>query len=370
MRLVIFGLTVSSSWGNGHATLWRGLIRALGDRGVETVYFERDVPWYAAHRDLKSLPGGRLVLYRDWGEVYEHAKRECTRAAATIVTSYCPDARAASALIHESGRGLRIFYDLDTPVTLQRLQAGENVEYLPPHGLSDFDLVLSYTGGSALEQLQTQLGARAVAPLYGSADPQAHRAVPPHSDYVCDLSYLGTWAADRHAAVQRFFLTPADSLPTQRFLLGGSQYPPDFPWRTNVWWRPHVPPPEHSRFYCSSRLTLNVTRSAMASCGYCPSGRLFEAALCGTPVVSDTWVGLDHFFTPGEEILLARRPEDVVDALRMSPERLARIGREARQRVLGEHTSAHRASELLDVLGLGAHPHRRPLPGNASLGVT
>lgn len=370
MRLVIFGLTVSSSWGNGHATLWRGLIRALGNRGMETVFFERDVPWYAAHRDLRSLPGGRLVLYRDWDDVRDHARRECARAEAMLVTSYCPDARAASALIHGQGRGLRIFYDLDTPVTLQRLQANEDVEYLPPQGLSDFDLVLSYTGGSALEQLQTLLGAKAVAPLYGSADPQAHRAVPPHPDYACDLSYLGTFAADRQAAVQRFFLDPASALPDLRFLLGGSQYPSHFPWRANVWWRPHVPPPEHPRFYSSSRLTLNVTRSAMASCGYCPSGRLFEAALCGTPVVSDTWVGLDHFFTPGEEILLARRPEDVVDALQMPPERLARIGREARLRVLDEHTADHRASELLDVLGLNTSTRPRPVSGNASLGLT
>src|SRR5690242_2714714 len=168
MKLVIFGLTISSSWGNGHATLWRGLLRALCRRGDRVVFYERDVPYYAAHRDLAELPaGGMLCLYDDWQEASTRARGDLADADVAIVTSYCPDAVDATALVLSSKAALRVFYDLDTPVTLARLAAGERVEYLPPRGLGEFDLVLSFTGGQALDALKTQLGARRAEPLYG-----------------------------------------------------------------------------------------------------------------------------------------------------------------------------------------------------------
>ncbi len=345
MKIVIFGLTLSSSWGNGHATLWRGLCRALIARGHRVVFFERDVPYYAAHRDLHALPGGALELYSDWENAVPKARRELSDADVAITTSYCPDAIDAARLMRDSD-ALRVFYDLDTPVTFARLDAGEAVGYLDDAGLVDFDLVLSYTGGGALDALQSRLGARRVAPLYGSVDPAEHRPVPPVASYRADLSYLGTYAADRQSALEELFLEPARQRPSQRFVIGGAQYPADFPWSSNLFFVQHLPPAEHPAFFCSSRLTLNVTRRAMAEMGYCPSGRLFEAAACGVPILSDTWDGLDEFFTPGEEILLARNTAEALAALALSDSELRQIGQAARERALAEHTATHRAQEL------------------------
>jgi len=354
MKLVIFGLTVSSSWGNGHATLWRALCRALAQRGHCVVFFERDVPYYASHRDLTVLPGCWFHLYGDWTEVLPLARAQLADADVGIVTSYCPDALAATDLVLESSAGVRTFYDLDTPVTLDKLAAGETVPYVGARGLSDFDLVLSYTGGQALRELVERLGARRVAPLYGSVDPQMHYPVPPRPEYSADLSYLGTYAADRQRAVESLLIEPARRLPHRRFLIGGAQYPQEFPWTDNIHFLRHVPPPQHPAFYCSSRLTLSVTRRAMANMGYCPSGRLFEAAACGAPLLSDWWDGLDEFFDPWSEIFIARSTDEAVGALEVSDEQLARMARAARERTLEEHTADQRARDLEEVLqGVG-----------------
>lgn len=350
MKLVIFGLTLSSSWGNGHATLWRGLCRALARLGHRIVFFERDVPYYAAQRDLYELPGTDLILYPTWEEVLPRARRELADADAGMVTSYCPDGVAATDLLLDADGPLRAFYDLDTPVTLAKLEAGEPVAYLGPRGLSGFDRVLSYTGGAALDELRDRLGARHVAPLYGSVDPEVHCPAGPLPQYQADLSYLGTYAADRQAALERLFLKPARCLPDRRFVLAGAQYPQDFPWEPNVWFVRHLPPGDHPAFFASSPLTLNVTRADMARMGYCPSGRLFEAAACGTAVLTDTWEGLDEFFEPGREILLAETTEDTVEAVRLPGEEFARIGRAARERTLAEHTADIRARQMLEIL--------------------
>lgn len=355
MKIVIFGLTVSSSWANGHATLWRALIRALGRRGHTVVFFEKDVPYYAGHhRDLHALPEGELVLYHDWEQVMPTALRHLDESDVAVVTSYCPDGDAAADLALSSRAWAKVFYDLDTPVTLDRLRAGERPSYLPERGLADFDLVLSYTGGRALEELRTSLGARRVAPLYGHADPVVHRPRPPDPAYGAGLSYLGTYAADRQAAVEAFLVEPARRLPGQRFVIGGAQYPPDFPWTPNIYFVRHMPPAQHPAFFCSSRLTLNVTRRAMAEFGHCPSGRLFEAAACGAPILSDWWEGLDTFFEPGREILLARTTEDAVAALALSDRELRGVAEAGRERTLREHTSDRRAAEFEEALELAA----------------
>lgn len=353
MKLVIFGLTVSSSWGNGHATLWRGLIHALARRGARIVFFERDTPYYARHRDLSALEGADLVLYADWAQIAARAMTEARSADAVLVTSYCPDGRAASALACGCGRRA-VFYDMDTPVTLARLAAGDSVDYLPEAGLGGFDLVLSYTGGAALARLERDLGARKALPLYGHVDPDAHRPAPRHPRYACDLSYLGTYAADRQPAVTALFAEPARLRPGLRFLLGGSGYDDKFPWSDNIFFLDHVAPPEHATFFASSRLTLNVTRRDMAQMGYCPSGRLFEAAACGAPILSDLWEGLDLFFEPGREILTAATTEEALGALDLGDAELAAIARAGRERTLAAHTSDHRAGELLDYLAMAA----------------
>ncbi|WP_433929071.1 glycosyltransferase [Sorangium cellulosum] len=350
MRLVIFGLTISSSWGNGHATLWRGVISALGRAGHRVTFFERDVPYYAAHRDLFSLShGNELRLYASFEDVLPDARRAVAEADAAMVTSYCPDGGPATELVLES-RALKVFYDLDTPVTLDRIDAGQSVGYIGPRGLVDFDCVLSYTGGEALAQLQAKLGARRVFPLYGSADPEVHRPVAPREEFRGDLSYLGTYAADRQEALSTLFLEAARRLPDRRFVIGGSLYPENFPWAPNIYYMRHVAPPDHPAFYCSSPLTLNVTRGAMAAMGYCPSGRLFEAAACGTPILSDSWEGLDRFFTPGKEILVATTTDEAVAALSLPAGEVAAIARAARERVLAEHSAARRAEELVAIL--------------------
>ena len=353
MKLVIFGLTISSSWGNGHATLWRGLCRALAKSGHRVVFFERDVPYYAIHRDLRELPGTDLRLYPSWEEAFAAARREVADADAAMVTSYCPDGVAASELVLGTDGPVSVFYDLDTPVTLERLDAGEKVPYLPAEGLGGFDLVLSYTGGRALDELRERLGARRVAPLYGSVDPETHRPAAPVPDFQADFSYLGTYAADRQEALQRLFLEPARRLPEKRFVIGGAQYPVDFPWGTNVWFVRHLPPADHPAFYASSPLTLNVTRAAMAGMGYCPSGRLFEAAACGTAALSDRWEGLDRFFEPGREIFTAGGTEEVFEILSLPREEIDKVARAARERTLAEHTAERRAAEMVEMLRVG-----------------
>jgi spore maturation protein CgeB len=359
MKLVIFGLSVTSSWGNGHAVLWRALIRSLGAQGHCIVFFERDVPYYAENRDLDELPGGWLVLYRDWSEIAVEAKRQLAEADTAIVTSYCPDALVAADLVFDS-RALRVFYDLDSPVTLARLSSGEPVAYLGANGLASFDLVLSYAGGGALTALRERLGARRIVPLYGCVDPERYQPAPPPAASRAALSYLGTYAEDRQSELSRLFLEPARQRPNRRFIIGGAQYPENFPWLPNIFFERHVTPSAHPRFYAAARSTLNITRAAMAACGWCPSGRLFEAAACATPILSDWWDGLDEFFSPGSEIVIVRATEDVLAALELSDRELAEIGAAARERALAEHSSDRRALELTRLLA--AIDGRAPVP--------
>ena len=350
MKAVIFGLTISSAWGNGHATLWRGLCRALHALGHDVVFFERDVPYYAEHRDMRGADWCRLVLYREWKDATANAARELAEADVGIVTSYCPDGPAASRLVFESAVPRKVFYDLDSPVTLEQLSRGAAVPYLPAEGLGGFDLVLSYAGGAAIEELKQRLGARAVAPLYGSVDPEVHRPVRPSAQFRSDLSYLGTYAVDRQQLLEKLFIEPARRRPRHQFALAGSQYPAEFPWTPNILYFWHMPPHDHASLFCSSGLTLNITRAAMAAVGYCPSGRLFEAAACGTAIVSDWWEGLDAFFDPWREVIIARTTDDVLEAIDLSAAERARIGRAARERTLDCHTSAIRARELERLL--------------------
>jgi spore maturation protein CgeB len=234
------------------------------------------------------------------------------------------------------------------------------VGYIGQRGLIDFDLVLSFTGGVALDRLQAQLGARRVAALYGHADPEVHRPTAPLRQYCADLSYLGTYAGDRQAALRSLFITPASKRPERRFVIGGAQYPRDFPWHPNIFFVRHLPPDEHPAFYSSSRMTLNVTRSAMAQMGWCPSGRLFEATACGVAVISDDWNGLSSFYAEGREILVARSTDDIVAALNATDAEIFRLGKAARERTLSEHTSDHRASEMLHAIEEARTPLQTP----------
>jgi spore maturation protein CgeB len=347
MHIVIFGLTISSSWGNGHATLWRALLKALAKRGHSATFYERDVSYYADTRDNWTPPSGvSLRLYASFDEIRAEATRELNSADLGMFTSYCPDGPEAAGLILGSSANIKCFYDLDTPVTLTSLRSGEPVPYLPPGGLRDFDIVLSYTGGRALQELQAHLGARTVAPLYGSVDPEAHFPVPPLDEFRGVLSHLGTFAADRQQALETLFLEPARRMPSETFQLAGAQYPDFIASLPNIAFVPHLAPYLHPALFCSSRATLNITRGVMAQYGYCPSGRLFEAAACGVPILSDGWDGLDMFFSPGEEILRVDSSEEVIEALSLPQNDLRRIAKAARERTLANHTADRRVMEL------------------------
>lgn len=357
MKIVVFGLSISSAWGNGHATLLRGLFRALHRQGHEIHFFERDVPYYAQHRDGWTFPYVHLHFYSEWREIAESARRQVSDAGLGVVTSYCPDAAAAADLILDADLWRTVFYDMDTPVTFARLDAGENVPYIPSRGLADFDLVLSYTGGRALERLQNDLGARVAAPLYGWVDPDEYYRVDPAEEFRCDLSYLGTYSADRQPAVEELLLRPAGALESKTFIIAGAMYPERSHWPKNVRHLEHVSPPQHRAFYSSGGLTLNITRGPMARMGFCPSGRLFEATACGAAVLSDWWEGLETFFELGEEIIVVRDGSDVGTALQKPDCDLDRIAQRGRARTLDCHTAAMRARELLQLLERAAVDH-------------
>ena len=290
MQFVVFGLTITSSWGNGHATLWRALCRALVRRGHNVVFFERDVPYYAAARDLHGMPGVEPVLYADWADIRQRAAQAVAAADVAMVTSYCPDGVAASDLVLGAAAPARVFYDLDTPVTLDRLAAGDRPGYLPPQGLGGFDLVLSYTGGEALARLRPRLArgawCRSMAAWtrtrIGRSRPW--RSTGPTSPISGPMRRTGNGRWNGSSWRRRGGCPNAASSSAARFTrrisLGG-----------NIFFLRHMPPPQHPAFFSSSRLTLNITRQAMAAMGWCPSGRLFEAAACGAPILTDWWEG-------------------------------------------------------------------------------
>jgi spore maturation protein CgeB len=349
LKIVVFGLTISSSWGNGHATPYRALLRALHRAGHEVVFYERDVPYYARRRDFAAADFCRLILYSAWEDIRSQALHVAREADAVIHASYCMEGARLIDELSGIGTALRVFYDLDTPITLEKL-ANSACEYLRAGQIPDFDLYLSWCGGGLLSELEHRWHARRARPLYGCVDPETHARIEVPEPYRCRMSYMGTYAADRQQKFEELFLEPVRQRAGDRFVLAGSLYPEDTAWPANLWWYPHVSPHDHPALYSGSRLALNLTRDAMAKGGFCPSGRLFEAAACGTPIVSDWFAGLDEFFTPHQEILIARNSGDVLNALDISDEELSRIAARARERTLAEHTGDHRARQLIAYL--------------------
>ncbi|HTK95646.1 MAG TPA: glycosyltransferase [Terriglobales bacterium] len=351
MKITFIGLTISSSWGNGHATPYRALLRALERRGCELVFYERDVHYYHQRRDFTRSDYCRLELYPSWSEVRTQALADARSSDAVVLGSFVSEGDRIADDLLALAEPLRVFYDLDTPVTLGRLANGR-AEYIRGEQLRHFDLVLSFTGGGVLDVLEREYGARMARPLYGCVDPDVYQRTAPRAHFRSDLSYMGTYAPDRQEKLDVLFLEPARRLSHKLFLLAGALYPWEWGphWPHNVYRMEHVAPAEHPAFYSSSRLTLNITRASMATYGYCPSGRFFEAAACGTPIVSDTWQGIEQFFRDGEEVFLARTAEDVLAIFRRSDEELARVAARARERTLDEHTGDHRAAEFLGYL--------------------
>lgn len=346
MKITILGLSVTSSWGNGHATTYRALARALHARGHSVVFFERDQEWYASNRDMPGPPFCRVHIYDNWKQVQPELRRELADSDVVVVGSYFPDATEAIPFVLDSAVPVKAFYDIDTPITVAALRAG-GAEYLKLDEIPGFDLYFSFTGGPMLRELETRFGAQQAVPLYCSFDPDRYRFCPSQSEYQCDLSYMGTYAADRQAKLEELLCTPARELPTRKFIVAGPQYPESLAWPRNVKRIVHLEPKFHPPFYCSSRMTLNLTRDQMVQAGYSPSVRLFEAAGCGTAILSDHWPGLSSFFEPGKEILLPGSWKDVVRYLdETDQEEIRRIGLAGQERVMSEHTSDRRARQF------------------------
>lgn len=343
LQITIFGLTISSSWGNGHATPYRALLRALHRLGHRVTFYEKDAPYYARHRDFVESPYCNLVLYPEWATIHRAAINQAAASDVVIVASYCPEGARISDEVLSLDRPLKVFYDLDTPVTFAKFDTHGATEYLDPRQIAEFDLFLSFTGGKALRRLEEEFHARIARPLYGCVDPDDYHRVSPVQELTCDLSYMGTYAADRQPKLDALFLEPSRRSPELQFLVAGSLYPWNWQWGKNVRKLDHVAPSQHPALYSSSRATLNITRKDMADWGFCPSGRFFEAAACECPILTDSWEGLDTFFSE-EEIVRVHSADDVLAALNSD---LTALARRAKQRTLEEHTGEQRALQLL-----------------------
>ncbi|HEX8401639.1 MAG TPA: glycosyltransferase [Allosphingosinicella sp.] len=341
MKIVLLGLSLSSSWGNGHATTYRALLKELAARGHDILFLERDVPWYAAHRDFETAPYCELAFYGALADL-DGWRERIAGADAVIVGSYVPEGVAVGRFVQDAAPGVTAFYDIDTPVTLAKLARGD-FEYLSPEQIPGYDLYLSFTGGPTLRRIEREHGSPAARALYCSVDPDAYPPLDAPKSW--DLSYLGTYSPDRQPTLERLLIEPARALPERRFVVAGPQYPDGIDWPDNVERIDHLPPQDHPCFYAASRWTLNVTRADMIAAGWSPSVRLFEAAACAVPVISDRWDGLDSLFAPGREIMLADDADDVIALLTdgIDPDS---IGRAARERVLRGHRAADRALEL------------------------
>lgn len=347
MRIVVLGLSLSSSWGNGHATTWRALLKALATRGHDVFFLERDVPWYAAHRDMPDPAFCRLAFYADLDGLASW-DQAIAQADAVIVGSYVPDGIAVGRRVQRLACGFRAFYDIDTPITLAALDAGA-CDYVDAALVPGYDVYLSFTGGPTLDRLMDEFGSPMARALYCSVDAAAYRPVPTPRRW--DLSYLGTYSADRQPTVDRLLTDVARAAPELRFAVAGPQYPDDIDWPDNVERLAHVGPADHPAFYAASRYTLNVTRADMIRAGHSPSVRLFEAAACGCPIISDRWDGIGALLEPGREIILADDTQTVLDVLRNISDTARQAQADAaRRRVLAHHTADHRAAELEAML--------------------
>src|SRR3954464_7115231 len=318
MKIVFLGLTITSSWGNGHATTYRALVRALAERGHDVLFLEADRPWYAANRDLPHPPFGRTALYQSLDELRNCFADAVRHADLVIVGSYVPDGVAVGRWAIGTARGITAFYDIDTPVTLAKLERGDT-EYLSPDLIPRYGMYLSFTGGPTLRRLERELGSPRAMPLYCSVDPALYYPEPAR-ETRWDLGYLGTYSPDRQPPLEELMLEPARRSESGRFVVAGPQYPDSIDWPPNVRRINHLPPAEHRSFYNEQAFTLNITRADMVRAGYSPSVRLFEAAACGVPIISDAWEGLDSFFASGTEIIVARSSEDVMRALARTTE--------------------------------------------------
>jgi len=351
MRIAFFGSSLVSAYWNGAATYYRGIVRALHDRGHHVTFYEPDAYQRQQHRDMANPPWAKVVVYDATGSGVGRALQNARDADLVVKASgvgvFDQVLEAAVAALKSDSR-LVAFWDVDAPATLDRVHADPADPFLPL--VPRYDVIFTYGGGDPVVRAYRQLGARQCVPIYNALDPQTHHPVHPDPRYTADLAFLGNRLPDREKRVEEFFLAPAAQLPAMQFLLGGAGWL-DKPMPANVRYLDHVYTPEHNAFNCTPRAVLNVSRDSMARYGFSPATRVFEAAGAAACLVTDAWEGIELFFEPGREILVARDGDEVSDRLlHLTVDRAREIGRSAYRRVLAEHTYAHRAREVENVL--------------------
>ncbi|WCR10824.1 glycosyltransferase [Paracoccus stylophorae] len=349
-KIAFYGSSLLSAYWNGAATYYRGILRALAARGYDITFYEPDVHDRQQNRDIDPPDWARVVVYDGTIPALRDAAAKAATADIVVKASgvgFQDDLLLTEVMGAARPDALRIFWDVDAPATLAELRAAS--EHPLRTALPDLDLVLTYGGGQPVIDAYRALGARDCVPVYNALDPDTHHPVPPEPRFACDMAFLGNRLPDREARVAAWFFAPAAACPEARFLLGGSGWQghgmPD-----NVRALGHVPTRDHNALNASARMVLNIARDSMAETGFSPATRVFEAAGAGACIVTDAWEGVEMFLAPGEEILVARDGQDVADLVRsVSPQRAARIGEAALQRVLNEHTYTHRAALADDL---------------------
>jgi spore maturation protein CgeB len=350
MKIAFYGSSLLSSYWNGAATYYRGILKALAALGHEITFYEPDVYDRQSHRDIDPPDWCRVVVYSGTAEGVHSAVQHAAEADIVVKASgvgYEDDILLQQVLKHARPDAITVFWDVDAPATLSELRAAP--DHVLRRALPQLDLVLTYGGGDPVVAAYTALGASRCVPIYNALDPDTHHPVPPDTRYAAHLSFLGNRLPDREARVESFFLEPAARLPSRRFILGGSGWQ-DKPMPANVNYLGHVPTAAHNAFNCTPLAVLNISRESMADIGFSPATRVFEAAGAGACLITDHWQGIEQFLEPGEEVLVVRDGTDVAELVAtLTPGEARRIGDNARSRVLRDHTYAQRA-RLADQL--------------------
>ena len=350
LRIAFFGSSLVSAYWNGAATYYRGIIRALAAHGHRVTFYEPDVYDRQQHRDIPDPEWARVVVYAGEGEEGVWRALEDARGADMLVKTSGVGAfdELLEAAVLEAGAPLTVFWDVDAPATLDRVQHNPSDPFLAL--VPRYDLVLTYGGGAPVVDAYKALGARECVPVYNALDPETHHPAPPDPRFEGELGLLANRLPDREARVEEFFLRAASLLPESRFLLGGSGWG-DKPMPANVNYLGHVYTRDHNSFNRTPRAVLNVNRESMARYGFSPPTRVFEAAGAGACLITDEWEGVELFLEPGREVLVARDGAEVAEHVRaLTPERARSVGEAALRRVLSEHTYAHRAAQLETLL--------------------
>ena len=351
MRIAFYGSSLLSSYWNGAATYYRGLLQALAAHGHQITFYEPDAFDRQSHRDIDPPDWARVVVYPATPAGLASVLAQAGAAEAVVKASgvgVFDDELVAGVLHHAGPHALRIFWDVDAPATLATLRAEPG--HVLRRNLPAFDMVLTYGGGPPVVDAYIALGARRCVPIYNGLDPATHHPVASDPAYATDLGFLANRLPDREARVESFFLEPAARLPDRRFLLGGSGWA-DKPVPANVTRIGHVPTAAHNALNCSALAVLNVARDSMAAVGFSPATRVFEAAGAGACLITDHWEGIAAFLQPGSEILVARDGQDVAEHLAtLTPARARTIGAAAMARCLAEHTYTQRAATVHALL--------------------